>query len=111
MVLDLKLLMWIGLPILLLYLIFGKRTLFVVIGMVLGVYIAKHYTFDMVEVMGWELFWESVEKGHINTKDIQEIILKSTTFHKSFLGGVIGGWIGHSLSGVFFGANTKSEDD
>ena len=98
----LKLLVWIGIP-LILYFLFGKKTIFIIMGTVLGIYFVRNFAFDMTEVVGWELFWDSVKKGHINQNDIKEIILKSTTFHKSFLGGVIGGVIGNSLGSLIFG--------
>lgn len=102
----LKLLVLVGIP-LVFYFIFGKKSLFVIIGLVLGVFLAKTILFTEVELIGWEYFWDSLNHGHIDKNDIKEIVLKSTTFHKSVLGAVLGGWIGSYVGDIVFGKKKK----
>lgn len=84
------------------------KTVFTIIGMIVGVYLVKLYALDLVEQMGWELFWDSVKEGHLSENDIKNVVLKSTTFYKSVAGGVIGGIVGNSMGSLVFGK--KQED-
>ena len=81
-----------------LILILGKQTFWTIVGGIVGVFVVKTFFFDVIELAGWEMFWDSVKHHNLNTNDIKEIVLKSTTFHKSFIGFVIGSGIGSSIA-------------
>ena len=71
------------------------------IGFIVGIVIARYYWFDEIEVYGWKFFWHSLIEGDIHKNDIGHII-KSSTFEKTVIAGVLGSIVGfvlHRLTG------------
>ena len=83
------------------------KTIFTIIGMVAGVYLVKLYALDMVEQIGWELFWDSIKEGHLTENDIKNVVLKSTTFYKSVAGAVVGGVVGNMMGNLVVGGKQQ----
>ena len=69
------------------------------IGFVVGIVIARYYWFDETEVYGWQWFWESLTEGGIDKNDIGDVV-KSATFKKTIIAGVLGGIAGKILKKI-----------
>lgn len=54
----------------------------------------KTIAFSEVENAGWEIFWDAFKNGNIYTNHLKNIV-SSTTFLKSLLGAVLGGFFGY----------------
>ncbi len=73
------------------------------IGCIIGIVIVRAFFLDEIEVIGFDLFWESAKEGKLSFD--RETILNSSSFMKCCIGFIIGGLIGRAAQ------NSISEDD
>ena len=70
-----------------------KLKLYVIVGMVVGLFLAKGLAFSGEESFAWYVFWDYVMNGKMSW-DKLDGIWESTTFIKSIVGVVLGGIVG-----------------
>lgn len=68
------------------------------VGAIAGVLIVRAIFLDPLQVMGWNLFWNSLSDGELMNP---EVVFKSQTFMKCVvgfaIGGILGAWAGAAV--------------
>ena len=69
------------------------KTIFVIVGAVVGLLFVRGFMLDTFEEIGWRVFWEALFKGNFSARGLR-MAIESSTFTKSAIGMVTGGVLG-----------------